>query len=174
MPSLFSHFIRPPIIIYRKFYSTPCVRAAHLCETSFHIAYRQAVIAITIWREFRPGNQQLGGTATSMAFTELPRQSFVECHFLDNRYGWVGLRNNGQCDLRVVDHHACLRHRGHGLHNIRQRCNGRYVFDVRTVARKGSAPLRHYASMVALISIGLSMIGIAQGLRLLLLILGMA
>jgi len=40
------------------------------------------------------------------------------------------------------------------------------------VARKGPAPLRHYASMVALISIGLSMIGIAQGLRLLLLILG--
>jgi hypothetical protein len=40
------------------------------------------------------------------------------------------------------------------------------------VARKGRAPLRHYASMVALISIGLSMIGIAQGLRLLLLILG--
>jgi hypothetical protein len=40
------------------------------------------------------------------------------------------------------------------------------------VARKGPAPLRHYASMVALISIGLSMIGIAQGLRLLLLIYG--
>ena len=40
------------------------------------------------------------------------------------------------------------------------------------VVRKGPAPLRHYASMVALISIGLSMIGIAQGLRLLLLILG--
>jgi len=40
------------------------------------------------------------------------------------------------------------------------------------VARRGPAPLRHYASMVALISIGLSMIGIAQGLRLLLLILG--
>ena len=40
------------------------------------------------------------------------------------------------------------------------------------MARKGPAPLRHYASMVALISIGLSMIGIAQGLRLLLLILG--
>jgi hypothetical protein len=40
------------------------------------------------------------------------------------------------------------------------------------VAREGPAPLRHYASMVALISIGLSMIGIAQGLRLLLLILG--
>src|SRR5262244_2736921 len=85
MPSLFSHFIRPPIIIYRKFYSTPCVRAAHLCETSFHIAYRQAVIDITIWREFRPGNQQLGGTATNMAFTELPRQSFVECHWAKYR-----------------------------------------------------------------------------------------
>jgi hypothetical protein len=40
------------------------------------------------------------------------------------------------------------------------------------VARKGPAPLRHYASMVALISIGLSMIGIAQGLRLLLPIVG--
>ena len=40
------------------------------------------------------------------------------------------------------------------------------------VSRKGPGPLRHYASMVALISIGLSMIGIAQGLRLLLLIYG--
>ena len=30
------------------------------------------------------------------------------------------------------------------------------------VARKGPAPLRHYASMVALISIGLGIIGIAR------------
>jgi hypothetical protein len=38
------------------------------------------------------------------------------------------------------------------------------------VARTGQAPLRYYAMMLALISGGLSMIGIAQGLRLLLLI----
>jgi hypothetical protein len=38
------------------------------------------------------------------------------------------------------------------------------------VAQTGQAPLRYYAMMLALISGGLSMIGIAQGLRLLLLI----
>jgi hypothetical protein len=40
------------------------------------------------------------------------------------------------------------------------------------VARTGRVPLRYYAMMVALISGGLSMIGIAQGLRLLLLLVG--
>src|SRR6516165_2668020 len=58
-----------------------CVRAAHSCETSFHIAYHQDVIAITA----RNSHQHV--------FSELPRQSFVECHFLDNQYdpAWVGV-----------------------------------------------------------------------------------
>jgi hypothetical protein len=40
------------------------------------------------------------------------------------------------------------------------------------VARTGRVPLRYYAMMVALISGGLSMIGIGQALRLLLLLVG--
>jgi hypothetical protein len=40
------------------------------------------------------------------------------------------------------------------------------------VARTGRIPLRYYAMTVALISGGLSMIGIGQGLRLLLLLVG--
>jgi hypothetical protein len=66
MPFLFSHFIRSLSSSIASSVRPACVRAAHSYETSFHIAYRQAVISITIWREFRPGNQQLGGTATSI------------------------------------------------------------------------------------------------------------
>jgi hypothetical protein len=40
------------------------------------------------------------------------------------------------------------------------------------VSRSGHVPLRHYAVVAGLISAGLSMIGIAQGLRLLLLLVG--
>jgi hypothetical protein len=40
------------------------------------------------------------------------------------------------------------------------------------VAKTGRVPLRYYAMMVALISGGLGMIGIGQGLRLLLLLVG--
>jgi hypothetical protein len=40
------------------------------------------------------------------------------------------------------------------------------------VAKTGRVPLRYYAMMVALISGGISMIGIGQGLRLLLLLVG--
>jgi hypothetical protein len=40
------------------------------------------------------------------------------------------------------------------------------------LARTGRVPLRYYALTVAMIANGLAMIGIAQGLRLLLLILG--
>jgi hypothetical protein len=40
------------------------------------------------------------------------------------------------------------------------------------MAQMGRVPLRHYATMVALVSSGLGLIGIAQGLRLLLLIVG--
>jgi hypothetical protein len=40
------------------------------------------------------------------------------------------------------------------------------------VARTGEVPLRYYAMTVALISGGLSMVGIGQGLRLLLLLVG--
>src|SRR6516164_3357874 len=58
-----------------------CVRAAHSCETSFDIAYHRDVIAITA----RDSHQHV--------FSELPRQSFVECHFLDNQYdpAWVAV-----------------------------------------------------------------------------------
>ena len=89
MPFLFSHFIRPPYLHLSQVLFDPLVLEPPThCETSFHIAYRQAVIAITIWREFRPGKQQLGGTATSMACTEVPRQLLVERRFLDNRCEW--------------------------------------------------------------------------------------
>jgi hypothetical protein len=40
------------------------------------------------------------------------------------------------------------------------------------MAQTGRVPLRHYATMAVLVSSGLSMIGIAQGLRLLLVIVG--
>jgi hypothetical protein len=40
------------------------------------------------------------------------------------------------------------------------------------MARTGRVPLRYYALTVALISVGLSMIGMGQGLRLLLLLVG--
>jgi hypothetical protein len=42
------------------------------------------------------------------------------------------------------------------------------------LARAGQVPLRYYAMMLALISGGLSMMAMAQGLRLLLLIVGRA
>ena len=65
-----------------------------------------------------------------------------------------------------VDHLACLPDRVHGRHNVRLRCIGeRFDFD----ARRGG-PLEIIAMLIALISGGLSMIGIAQGLRLLLLL----
>jgi hypothetical protein len=44
------------------------------------------------------------------------------------------------------------------------------IFD--ELAKTGHVPFRYYAMMVGLISGGLGMIGIGQGLRLLLLILG--
>ena len=40
------------------------------------------------------------------------------------------------------------------------------------MAQTGRVPLRYYAMTVALISVGLSMIGMGQGLRLLLLLVG--
>jgi hypothetical protein len=42
------------------------------------------------------------------------------------------------------------------------------------LAREGRVPLRYYAMMLALISGGISMMGMAQGLRLLLLLVGRA
>ena len=49
---------------------------------------------------------------------------------------------------------------------------GILIFMFEDMAQMGRVPLRHYATMVALVSSGLGLIGIAQGLRLLLLIVG--
>jgi hypothetical protein len=49
---------------------------------------------------------------------------------------------------------------------------GALILIFEEVAKTGHVPFRYYAMMVGLISGGLGMIGIGQGLRLLLLILG--
>jgi len=64
-----------------------------------------------------------------------------------------------------VDYLACLPDRVHGHHNVRLQCIGPLV-----CAGRRSGPLEIYAMVIALMSGGLSMIGMAQCLRLLLLI----
>jgi hypothetical protein len=49
---------------------------------------------------------------------------------------------------------------------------GLLILMFQEVAKTGRVPLRYYAMMVALISGGIGMIGIGQGLRLLLLLVG--
>jgi hypothetical protein len=71
-----------------------------------------------------------------------------------------------------VDHRPCLRNPVHGLHNVPAGAFGALMLFFEEVSKTGRVPFRYYAMMIGLISGGLGMIGIGQGLRLLLLILG--
>jgi hypothetical protein len=69
-----------------------------------------------------------------------------------------------------VNNRACLPGPVHGLHNVSLRCIWRFDANVRRGGQNGV--FRYYAMMVGLLSGGLGMIGIGQGLRLLLLLVG--